>query len=83
MKNAPEMPLNIENSSLEMQEFYTAAEIANLKLPMVPTTKRGVNKMSDDNNWHDRKNMAGASLVRRMYVLIEKRGQSDEQSQST
>ncbi|PHR52922.1 MAG: hypothetical protein COA47_17415 [Robiginitomaculum sp.] len=64
MKNAPEMPLNIENSSLDMQEFYTAAEIADLKLPGVPSTPQSVTRKAKTENWHDQKNMAGAPLVR-------------------
>lgn len=65
MNQTVEMNETIKNSPLGMPEFYTAAEIADLKLPGVPVTKRGVNKAADDNAWHDRKNMAGAPLARK------------------
>ncbi len=65
MTQAPKMPLNIEKSALQMQEFYTAAEIANMELPGLPGTERAIQIKAKTENWHDRKNMAGAPLVRR------------------
>ena len=50
---------------MPMKEYLTAAEIADLKLPGLPTTKRGVNKVADAEDWFARKNLAGSPLVRK------------------
>jgi putative transposase len=48
-----------------MKEWFTPAEIADLKLAGLPATKRGVNKIAGNKGWNGRTNLAGAPLARR------------------
>ncbi|WP_339863251.1 transposase domain-containing protein [Paremcibacter congregatus] len=60
-----QMTETIKQSPLDMQEFYTAAEIAALQLPGLPCTDRAIQIKAKTENWHSQTNMAGASLVRK------------------
>jgi len=46
-------------------EWFTPAEIAALRLPGMPSTKRNVNEMVRREEWQNRINMAGEPLARR------------------
>lgn len=48
-----------------MKEWYTAAELADLKLPCMPVTARGWNEIAEREGWKTRTNRAGALLYRR------------------
>lgn len=48
-----------------MKEWFTAAELADLALPDLPATKRGVNKVAKTKQWAQRRSVAGAMLCRR------------------
>ncbi|MEX0758762.1 MAG: transposase domain-containing protein [Tistlia sp.] len=47
------------------KEWFTAAELAELRLPEVPGTARGVLELAKRQRWQERKNAAGAPLARR------------------
>lgn len=69
-----------------MIEWFTAAELAALKLPSVAATKSGVIRAAKRLGWDDRQNMAGAPLARRRegrgggieyhYTLLPSRAQA-------
>src|SRR3546814_11618831 len=44
--------------------WFSAAELADLKLPGLPTVKRKVNERASDERWAFRVNTAGAPLAR-------------------
>ncbi len=47
------------------QEWFTPAELSELKLPALPTTQRGINKFAENNQWQNLRNMAGEPLARK------------------
>jgi hypothetical protein len=47
------------------KEFFTAAELAGLKLPGLPDTKQGINARAKTESWSDRQDLAGRPLARR------------------
>ncbi|MBL4800890.1 MAG: Mu transposase C-terminal domain-containing protein [Emcibacter sp.] len=65
MSQTIEMNETIKNSSLDMAEFYTAADIAQMALPGLPGTERAIQLKAKKEDWYARKNMAGALLARK------------------
>lgn len=55
----------MQEPKLLKQEWYTAAEIAALKLPDMPTTKQNVNELAKRKGWALRINEAGKPLARK------------------
>lgn len=47
-----------------MKQWYTAGELADLNLPSVPSTKRGVNLAADREDWRNRLAADGSPLAR-------------------
>lgn len=48
-----------------MQEWYSAREIAELRLPGMPGTKRQINRMASSENWMCRRSTGGSPLARK------------------
>ena len=47
-----------------MKEWFTPVEIADLALPGLPTTRRGVNMVASREGWRDRRSSLGAALTK-------------------
>ncbi|MEQ8605150.1 MAG: transposase domain-containing protein [Marivibrio sp.] len=48
-----------------MREWFTAAELAQLALPGLPATQRGVNDLAKRKRWSTHRSVAGTALARR------------------
>ncbi len=47
-----------------MKGWYTARELAELQLPGLPVSKRGVNRLAEAEGWKDRRTLKGEALAR-------------------